>query len=261
MNTSDGSDRKQCTRCGEIKYVECFPADRRKDGRRMARCKSCRSAVAGAWNKTNSGSKAIYMQHYQAANREVLRAYNRVYGKVYRRVSLVYKRKVATYVSETTRTLLKLKRVARCADCRKRFRPECLDFDHVRGVKGWAIGSRRASTRVSLRRELLKTELVCACCHRVRTRKRQGAVSTKRLTQLAWVLDELKDYPCEDCAKRFPPEAMDFDHRPEETKSCDVGSFRAYTYRYLPKLLAEVRKCDLVCACCHRTRTVNRLRA
>lgn len=76
-------------------------------------------------------------------------------------------------------------------------------------------------------------------------------------------LDSLKTGPCTDCGKRHSPHIMDFDHRPgvhkERTKS------RLNTVSYLivsapiPRVLAEIKKCDLVCSNCHRERTHRRL--
>jgi len=47
---------------------------------------------------------------------------------------------------------------------------------------------------------------------------------------------------------------MDFDHRPGEVK---VGSIQKLMHNP-EKLKAELLKCDLVCACCHRIRTFTR---
>ena len=64
---------------------------------------------------------------------------------------------------------------APCTDCGNVFPPECMDFDHVRGVKKFSISTpsrMRGSTLLDLLEELDKCELVCANCHRIRTRKR-----------------------------------------------------------------------------------------
>jgi hypothetical protein len=47
---------------------------------------------------------------------------------------------------------------------------------------------------------------------------------------------------------------MDFDHRPGETKSFDVATGAGQGYGE-KRMLAEIAKCELVCANCHRVRT------
>ncbi len=66
---------------------------------------------------------------------------------------------------------------APCMDCGGSFLPECMDFDHVRGEKKFAIGSWGAggvdcSSNEDLNTEIAKCELVCANCHRIRTKQR-----------------------------------------------------------------------------------------
>ena len=90
-----------------------------------------------------------------------------------------------------------------------------------------------------------------------RTANREKLLNQKAAWQaarkefVAW----LKDVPCLDCGRRFPPCAMDFDHRPGTTKE---GSIAAMYSSSAEKYMAEVVKCDLVCACCHRVRTHSR---
>lgn len=71
------------------------------------------------------------------------------------------------------------------------------------------------------------------------------------------ILNELKSGPCMDCGASYPPIVMEFDHRPGEQKKCDVARL-AQPGTGLDTLLAEVAKCDLVCANCHRLRTLAR---
>ena len=65
-----------------------------------------------------------------------------------------------------------------------------------------------------------------------------------------------KDRPCADCGGRFHFSAMDFDHLPGQTKLLSIGSGLATGNR---KLRAEMAKCEVVCANCHRVRTWTRL--
>ncbi len=69
-----------------------------------------------------------------------------------------------------------------CFDCRNRFPYCCMDFDHVRGFKSKEIGSMVASSTdiESIRKEIMKCELVCANCHRIRTTKRKSSGWTGR---------------------------------------------------------------------------------
>ena len=66
-------------------------------------------------------------------------------------------------------------------------------------------------------------------------------------------VDAAKDVPCADCKKRYPPYVMDFDHRDPAQKSFPVS--HGMRGKPLDQILAEIAKCDVVCANCHRERT------
>lgn len=62
-----------------------------------------------------------------------------------------------------------------CVDCGEYFPAVCMDFDHlVAGEKELNVSVMvgRASSLKRIAREIEKCDLVCACCHRVRTRYR-----------------------------------------------------------------------------------------
>ena len=68
------------------------------------------------------------------------------------------------------------------------------------------------------------------------------------------ILDGLKNKPCADCGKAYPPYVMDFDHVrgaklyvPSKTHQLAIAA-----------LLSETDKCDVVCSNCHRERTHRR---
>ena len=146
-----------------------------------------------------------------------------------------------------------------------------MDFDHRDpSLKSFRLtsGAAMLKSRNALLAEAQGCDVVCANCHRVRTWIRHGRRSepTGGLRDLArhrdvWraqakVLDGLRDVPCTDCRQRFPPCAMDFDHRDPATKEQAVTRMigRSGTER----ILAEVAKCDIVCANRHRLRTFER---
>lgn len=64
-------------------------------------------------------------------------------------------------------------------------------------------------------------------------------------------IDSLRSRPCADCGVQYPPCVMDFDHV-RGVKSFQISGA---IYRSRASILAEVAKCDVVCANCHRMRT------
>lgn len=66
-------------------------------------------------------------------------------------------------------------------------------------------------------------------------------------------IDELKvTRGCFDCGYKKHPEALQFDHLPGLKKNFDISkSF----LKPLDEVLKEIRKCQVVCACCHAIRT------
>lgn len=65
------------------------------------------------------------------------------------------------------------------------------------------------------------------------------------------MMREFKSVPCADCGRQYAYYIMDFDHR--EGKKYQVGE--VVNYQSWKKLFAEMAKCDVVCANCHRFRT------
>lgn len=84
------------------------------------------------------------------------------------------------------------------------------------------------------------------------TARVRGRIRVER--QRLWIAS-LKTGPCMDCGNCFPPECMDFDHRPGEEKLDGIGRLMNGPK---DRTLAEMQKCDLVCANCHRIRTRQR---
>lgn len=61
---------------------------------------------------------------------------------------------------------------------------------------------------------------------------------------------------CADCGFRDHPAALDFDHLPGFIKEHKVATLAAGAKR--SKIDAELAKCEVVCANCHRIRTAER---
>ena len=173
---------------------------------------------------------------------------------------------------DATTAFLRQLREVPCTDCGGRFEGHQMDFDHrVPSQKRFNLCSGRASlkNREQLLEEAAKCDVVCANCHRLRTRRRHrqwlasrtpSALPRTEIHRRRWryhadILDQLRSVPCADCGGVFAQCSMDFDHRDPATKARVVTRMIQGS---LDRMLAEVAKCDIVCANCHRLRTYER---
>lgn len=90
-----------------------------------------------------------------------------------------------------------------------------------------------------------------------RNNKPSYAVSRKAVrAKIIEFVTECKSAPCSDCKVSYPPYVMDMDHRDGSAKEFNVSDLVKQGSLRLVK--AEVAKCDVVCANCHRERTHQR---
>src|SRR5579871_685055 len=75
----------------------------------------------------------------------------------------------------------------------------------------------------------------------------------KRRDRLSEWINQFKCKPCTDCGGEFPPYLMDFDHVTGD-KLDDICGMRMRTVSR-EAIRAEIAKCEVVCANCHRART------
>lgn len=93
--------------------------------------------------------------------------------------------------------------------------------------------------------------------HRNKDRIRED----KRAAQVKWrskrleLIQELKSKPCTDCGMNYPHYVMDFDHLFNKSFNISDRRYKVNT----EELVAEIAKCEVVCANCHRERTYKRL--
>ena len=95
---------------------------------------------------------------------------------------------------------------------------------------------------------------------RIWERTKNRSLKERGLRVIDWLITKYGGIPCMDCKLVFSWECMDFDHRPDEVKWFTIGQMGGRKARpgNINKVLKEIEKCDLVCACCHRTRTKER---
>lgn len=131
----------------------------------------------------------------------------------------------------------------RCADCK--------------GMKPYSSFNK-------LSRSIDGLQGYCQPCGRARgmtsyfLHKDGGVRRTKQRNEdLRARINNAKDVPCADCGIRFHPVCMDFDHLPEYEKSYNISTMLRHRMAW-ESIQAEIDKCEVVCANCHRYRTYTR---
>jgi hypothetical protein len=116
---------------------------------------------------------------------EARRAYHLEYMRKWyqenREIHIARVKRVALRARETVKQYIDARKRRPCPDCGSDFPPFLMDFDHVRGTKV-AIVAKLRSDKASLAKieaEIARCEVVCAHCHRVRTRRRKAGVEVK----------------------------------------------------------------------------------
>ena len=71
-----------------------------------------------------------------------------------------------------------------------------------------------------------------------------------------WLTSLKAGRPCADCGRIYPHQVMQWDHRPGFEKLGEISV--DFWGRTREEVLAEIAKCDLVCANCHALRTFAR---
>lgn len=131
-------DSKTCSMCKIDKPLSAFYTHARRGY--QSHCKEC--------NRSNK--KKHYIQNKPA----------------YKAQARLFRVNLSNYVSD-------IKAKTPCADCGGMFHPVAMDFDHVRGKKIKEVSKLVTQCSSGLvREEILKCEIVCSNCHRVRTHKR-----------------------------------------------------------------------------------------
>lgn len=144
-----------------------------------------------------------------------------------------------------------------CARCGHRV-PAALDLHHrTPGEKEFALSAAYSRSIAAIRSELSKCEVLCANCHLIEHASTaviksdggaRAVVEWRRRTKARLV--ELLGGRCIRCGYAGHVAALVFHHRDPRSKSFAIsvdGVPRAWH-----RLVEEARKCDLLCANCHR---------
>jgi len=60
-----------------------------------------------------------------------------------------------------------------CKDCGKQFDADAMEFDHCRGKKVFSLSKGAGKSLLAIATEIAKCDVVCAVCHRLRTKSRR----------------------------------------------------------------------------------------
>ena len=115
-----------------------------------------------------------YNKAWRERNPEKYKAINRNLHKKRYADPVKYKKLIDYHrtVQQEVRTICReLKATTPCKDCKSYDEYYLMDFDHLEGTNNRSPASCRSVPE--LRRELLKVDIVCVRCHRIRTHKRR----------------------------------------------------------------------------------------
>lgn len=216
---------KTCSKCHLTKPINKFnKAKKSKDGYTSS-CKICLAAYHIAYYKKNK--KQI------------------ISDNVARRKSVHNK-------------INEIKTAGACKDCGTQYplEPYLMEFDHVSNDKIKCISLAILQAGWSLDKvlnEITKCDLVCILCHRLRTKHRTVLNGTDRHVPYRRIMKQFTDNEkgtvCDECGGTFSSCQLDCDHLEPSSKESKVSIMRSYSKT---KIRAEIAKCQILCAVCHR---------
>lgn len=223
----------QCTKCLVFQPKENFHKKKNKFGIRSV-CKDCRCIERTKTYTKNKEQELERSRTYKKNNPE-------------KRREQANKSAYKNYV--WFRSFLNEIKNVPCFDCEIKYHPCAMDFDHRDpNDKLFNISDMQSRNEQIIMQEIVKCDIVCANCHRIREHNRNHT-KTYYWNKIIYLY---KNVPCMDCNIQFPPYVMDFDHKNPEEK---LFSISKPTIQNKKEIIAEIMKCDVVCANCHRIRT------
>lgn len=128
-----------------------------------------------------------------------------------------------------------------CDKCYHAHSKKCLDY--YGGLTEDQLEARRVANRTDVRNYAAKYP----------DRVKDSSLSFRDTNRQ--IIREAKDIPCADCGVAHPHYVMQFDHV-QGVKEFNIGPVGPTVSR--DRLLAEISKCEVVCANCHSERTYTR---
>src|SRR6266568_1551595 len=234
------------------------------------KCKSCINISNKQYYQNNCERiKEYNRSHYHnTKNDEVLKENRKISRKKYKhKIKTISqpKQRKKKQTKQDKKQFVNAHKCKPCFDCGIILPPDCLDFDHrdpTTKHRSISFLAKHNCAITTIMKEIEKCDLVCVNCHRKRTYNQQSTQSKKypkQRNQIAMV-NSYKILPCIDCGNTYETYQMDFDHIPgTQQKIATISqmiNWRSFTNQ---EIIDEISKCELVCANCHRIRTMKRL--
>lgn len=225
--------KKFCVCCGmERDADKDFNWEYKNRGKRQARCKYCQSELSKLHYQNNKG---IYNERTRTRKAQVLTE---------------NMSRVSSHLSTHP-----------CVDCGKSD-IRLLEFDHTNGQKSRGIADLLSwgFNWSTIEAEMAKCEVRCANCHRIKTIEQdRGWRSTQPVHQAAKSYQMMHvylcDHPCVDCGNS-DFRVLEFDHV-RGHKTDEISHLLSQGCGW-PRIEAEIAKCEVRCANCHRIKTLER---
>jgi len=260
---------KTCITCNEVKDTEAFAKNKcTKDGLQN-RCKSCQKNYREGL-KTKTKSKFIKLMCARCSSVKEVEEFPVVgssstgYGSWCKKCKCSYQKEYDYKKGYRNRRLERvhwfrsIKSGKPCTDCGQVLEPSCMDYDHVSGDKTAHV-SRMVmdnTPKERILKEIDKCELVCVLCHNFRTQERFGFENNNypaHVQRNIDIINEAKNNPCEYCGQRYESFNMQFDHKDPFDKIANVSQLKSAK---ISRLKDEMLKCRLLCAVCHRRKSL-----
>ncbi|MEO8971312.1 MAG: hypothetical protein ABI406_06905, partial [Ktedonobacteraceae bacterium] len=136
------------------------------------------------------------------------------------------------------------------------------EFDHIYEPKSGEISDllRQGFNWTTIEAEIAKCEIRCANCHRIKTSEQRGSWRNSLYPQQLGstyqkMFTYLLTHPCIDCGEK-DIRLLEFDHVYGKKKT--TISRLLTQNRSWPIIEAEITKCEVRCANCHRLKTFER---
>lgn len=270
------NNRKQCKKCKEFRDLSLFAKDKNKEDGLQNYCKLCQKSFRKSLKKgepkqseKNEPTQSVEFKICPRCNKEkyytdyiVMKESNVRFNAICKECREKYCiTDDENYYTKSIREqrvewFRKFKAGKPCTDCGRMLNPELMDYDHIKGdkVKNVSRMVLDHTPKNKILKEIDKCELVCLFCHNKRTIERFGKTEyPQNVIRNINIINEYKNKPCSICGVQYDYCNMQFDHVTSESKLANICQLKRTDVGYL---LKELAKCEVLCAACHRMKSL-----